>query len=381
MGLRKGTSIINLKAFVDEGLVPRAWDKLIATLPEADRSVLGSLDPEAWYEHALHARLNRAFCDVFYNGDLSAAEELGRYCAERDRAIWRFRLMSLDLALQHFDAFWRRNDGTGTWNVKHQNDELIAQLSGWDGCDEVLCRRLLGYLDRVLEFFGEVKRASHPSCAARGAPACVFCFRWQAMERAPVPEPPTSGSELTNIANELELFRDLGSLANAITALLLERFSFTYVELWVKREDIDDATLFHSAGPSRGLPRRSILLQRGERVVGRIEGEAPAGLVDALLKELIPHFTSALDAVRLCERQLTREQMIARRIKVAQTKYGVTDQEAAVLRLIADGCTNETIAEKLELARRTVETYISRLQRKLRTTGCRDLCSFFWSKL
>ena len=384
MGLRKGTSIINLKAFVDERIGPEAWDKLIATLPEADRRVLRWLVPGDWYEHTLHARLNRAFCSVFYNGDLSAAEELGRYCAERDRALanqWHFRVMPLHVAIQHFNEFWRRNDGTGTWTIAQENDEFIAHLSAWDGSDEVLCRRLLGYLGRVLAFVGEVEQARHPQCAARGDPACVFCFRWRAMPRAPVREPAASESELTDIVNELELFRDLTPLADAITALFLHRFSFTYFELWVKHEDIHEPTLFHSAGSSRRLPRRRILLQRAGQIVGRIEGEAPPGLMDKLLDDLIPHFANALDAVRLCEQQLTREQRIDRRIEVARTKYRVTRREADVLVLVADGYTNEAISEKLGLKRRSVETYVSRLQSRLRTTGCRDLCSFFWSKL
>jgi len=384
MGLQKSTGILNMKAFLDERIGPAAWDELIASLPDADRSVLRSLVPGDWYDYALHGRLNRAFCDVFYNGDLSAAEALGRYSAVRNLSlayIWKLWVAQPELAIQHANSYWRQEESSGTLTAEHQSGEFIVRISEWEGCHEVLCRRLLGYVGRLLEVHGEVVQAKHTRCAARGDSVCVFHFHWHGPQRAHYVEPSPSRPELVDFVKQLELLRDLPTRANAITSLLLGHLSFTYVELWVQSGDSDELMLLRCVGSSSGAPRRCILLPRGERVVGRIEGEALPGAPDDLLEQLAPHLASALDGGPLRGRPLTHEQAIARRLEVARTKYGVTDRELEALALVAEGCTNETIAEKLGISRRTVETYISRLQARLMTTGRRDLCSFFWSKL
>jgi DNA-binding NarL/FixJ family response regulator len=44
--------------------------------------------------------------------------------------------------------------------------------------------------------------------------------------------------------------------------------------------------------------------------------------------------------------------------------YGVTRREAEVLRLVADGCSNQEIADRLFLSVRTVEKHVESLLRK-----------------
>ena len=45
--------------------------------------------------------------------------------------------------------------------------------------------------------------------------------------------------------------------------------------------------------------------------------------------------------------------------------YGLTAREQQVLRLVADGCDNATIAERLQRSRRTVENHVSAVLDKL----------------
>jgi two-component system, NarL family, response regulator DevR len=44
---------------------------------------------------------------------------------------------------------------------------------------------------------------------------------------------------------------------------------------------------------------------------------------------------------------------------------GITAQERNVISLLADGCTNRQIADRLALSERTVKTYVSNILQKL----------------
>ncbi len=51
--------------------------------------------------------MNRLFCDFFYDGNLAAAEDLGRFSAERDLAgsrRWILSLVRPSFILRHMDT-------------------------------------------------------------------------------------------------------------------------------------------------------------------------------------------------------------------------------------------------------------------------------------
>ena len=50
-----------------------------------------------------------------------------------------------------------------------------------------------------------------------------------------------------------------------------------------------------------------------------------------------------------------------------------TDREEGVLRSIAEGCSNEEIADRLKIDLRTVEFHISRIRRKLGLEGAKNV--------
>ncbi|MGD1714487.1 helix-turn-helix domain-containing protein [Dapis sp. BLCC M172] len=51
----------------------------------------------------------------------------------------------------------------------------------------------------------------------------------------------------------------------------------------------------------------------------------------------------------------------------SQTHISLSDRELQVLELVADGLTNEKIAEKLEISKRTVDNHISNILSKTST--------------
>src|SRR6478609_6247140 len=113
-GLKKGLAIIYLKDFVAERFGTAAWDELVATFPDADREALSSAVSTEWYDLALHARLNREFCNRFRRGSLTIAQELGRFSAEQDvnAHLLLFRFMKPSFVLRHMNLYWRRSDDT-----------------------------------------------------------------------------------------------------------------------------------------------------------------------------------------------------------------------------------------------------------------------------
>lgn len=51
----------------------------------------------------------------------------------------------------------------------------------------------------------------------------------------------------------------------------------------------------------------------------------------------------------------------------SQTKISLSERELQVVELVADGLTNEKIAEKLEISKRTVDNHISNILSKTST--------------
>jgi hypothetical protein len=188
MGLRKGRSLLYIKSFLRKEVGPNAWGELLAALDEADRVVVSSMTPEGWYDLSLHARVTRVFCDVFYDGNLVAAEGLGRHAAEGDVAHgrWTPRLIRPSFAIKNIDIYWRQDEDHGHWTTELKGKEVTATLTGWGGCDSVLCRRLLGYIGRAMENFGPVTGGQVQLVRRGGALDCVLKFTWHVDHDTPL---------------------------------------------------------------------------------------------------------------------------------------------------------------------------------------------------
>ena len=67
----------------------------------------------------------------------------------------------------------------------------------------------------------------------------------------------------------------------------------------------------------------------------------------------------------------------------SQTHISLSERELQVLELVADGLTNEKIAEKLEISKRTVDNHISNILTKTKTENRVELVRWGlqWGKL
>ncbi|MCC6559610.1 MAG: hypothetical protein IT372_42380 [Polyangiaceae bacterium] len=184
MATTKGIGFVNVRSFVHERFGAPAWQALVASFPEADRVVLGSIVSIGWYDLALYARLIRALEAQHGTGGLKLVHALGRYEAERDLTTihaWFLRLFGPHTALDQMGKYWRRFHDTGEWAIERRSDrEAVARLEGWGVVDAALCRDLIGYMSRLLELVGgRDVSLDHTRCRARGDARCEFHLRWR----------------------------------------------------------------------------------------------------------------------------------------------------------------------------------------------------------
>jgi DNA-binding CsgD family transcriptional regulator len=390
MGLRKGRSIINLQAFLAERIGSDAWDRLSAAVSEEDRRVLSNVVPSGWYDIAFHARLNRAFCDVFFDGSLAAAEELGRFSADKDFELtprWMLRLVDPSFAIKHMDIYWKEDEDTGSWKTVTQGDHVITELLDWDNVEPVLCRRLLGYIGRTLERAGAVFKKKHTNCRGLGDPSCVFEFDWHIEPDAPAAKGALTSSMISEIGRELCGLPDLESLVQAIVNLAHVRLGYPYIELWVHWPDSSELALFKTSGVKTGSAPLHFVLQKATRTVGRITIEGPQGKTSKvsvdLLDDLLPWITLTLDAALMSSNQSTPITSFTRRLMIAQMRWNLTPRQMEVLELVLRGMSNKEIAAVLQCESGNVEQHITHIKRHAgaEKTNRAGLAWKFWMEL
>ncbi|KYF79885.1 hypothetical protein BE20_41000 [Sorangium cellulosum] len=376
--LRKGRSILNLKAFVEESLGVDAWNRLLAAQPQTDRSVLVSVQPDCWYDMEIHARINRAICDVLYDGNLAAAESLGRFSAERDMFVMCRRIMkfmSTSLIFQLMNVYWRQDESCGLWHTRLVGHDLVATLSGWRVADSVLCRRILGYIRRTLELCGvalDLECAEHDECCALGDRSCVFRFRWQHQSEPAL---------VSEYADKFSRVPELDSLFRSIVDIAHVRLSFPYVETWVQSGSSGELTSYQSFGVKRSGIVHSYLLQIGNNRMGRLDVEAHDDSRLDVLGDMIPWLAQMLHDALLSSEQTTTLRSFHLRLRLAQRAWKLTLRETDILELLLRGLTNEAIAKRLGLSISTIEQYVTRILDKSDTRNRSTLCWVFWIEL
>jgi DNA-binding NarL/FixJ family response regulator len=119
------------------------------------------------------------------------------------------------------------------------------------------------------------------------------------------------------------------------------------------------------------LPRARIVIVTAFDRLGEIEDCLAAGADGCLLKDTTDvDFTAALRTIRAG--QTVIDPRIAQRLatdllgrRSSSTDVHLTAREREVLHLIAEGCSNRAISERLQLSEATVKGYVSSLLYKL----------------
>jgi DNA-binding CsgD family transcriptional regulator len=401
-GLKRGSAIVYLKTFVMDRFGESAWDAMLASFTDCERELLVSVEAAGWYDLALHARLNRELCNRFCGGSLSIALELGRFTAEQEFMVysWIARLVKPSIILRNMNMYWRRGNETGRLTTATHGDELLVRLFDWGIAEPALCQRFLGYLGRMLEYFGPVTSTDHHHCRALGAPTCDFRFRWQLRHVGADHARPLSTTEFVNAAFELQKCEDIDDLSDGIVNLLLSFFPCYHVKLWLRRSEGGDPMMFREAGePRRPGLTRYFVLRAGERAVGRLEVTSVSKWPDELagsLENVLPamataiaHFSfsatdrpgSAFENSPNHPTDFNFREEVERRLDKARDLWGLTDRETEALGLLARGRSNKEIVFEFRTKEGTVDAKLASIRGKAGVDSTRLLLVKFWSEL
>lgn len=372
-----------------ERLGAAAWDAVIARLSPADREQIAAVDPGAWYDVHLMARLVNALCQELQVED-AVLMEMGRFDADRELSTvyrWFLRLIRPSFAIRHMNLYWRRAHDTGTWRSWRNGTEVTAELRDWAVVNRSMCLTVLGYLGRTLELFGgKVGPLEHTECRSEGHATCIFRTQLELPADEPRPGRRPTRADVSAVARELAQYPNREALAEALVTLLRFQFSCSFVELSATGQDERMQLMGLSGERGPGEQRRFVLEVAG-RTVGRLEVELPRGPgqrgVDDVLTELVPWVAIALETARAArsEPKEIEETELARRLRRAREIGQLTPRQIEVLELVARGKTNKEIAAVLGRSEGTVEVHVTNLLRKYGASNRAGLVAMFWAEL
>ncbi|MDY7226278.1 helix-turn-helix domain-containing protein [Hyalangium rubrum] len=389
VGFTLGIKIANKRDFVCERFGMPAWQALLATLSEGDRTRIEAVDPAAWYETGLHERLLNALCQQLHADD-ALLLTMGRADADRELSTvfrWFLRLMRPSFAIRNMNLYWRRAHDTGHWNSRQEGTQVTAELRDWALVHRAACITVLGNMGRVMELFGaRVGLLEHPECRAEGAPLCIFRAHLELASDEPRTGARPTRADLSAVARELTQYRDRAALAEALARLVRSMLSCPRMELWATGPNGRMQLLCLSGDRGAGDTRHFVLEVAGQSV-GRLEVELPDGNsgrgVDELLRELVPWIAVSLQMTRseTDAAEGNGESELARRLRRAREACQLTRRQVEVLELVVSGKTNKEIALTLGLSEGTVEVHVTNLLRKLGTSNRAGLVALFWGEL
>jgi predicted hydrocarbon binding protein len=183
MARAKGTTFLHDREFIVLNFGPAGWALVLAELSPAERETLESVVAVGWYDHALQARFLGAAERALGDRAPKLMESLGRYAAEADlKRIHRvfLRMANPAMVLEKAAQLWGRYFDTGTWTIRRVDHGADAILAGAGVVDELWCKNLCAYLQRLFELVGARDvTLRHPECRAHGGAHCAFVIRWR----------------------------------------------------------------------------------------------------------------------------------------------------------------------------------------------------------
>ncbi len=180
----RGSVLRARKLFAEEHFGSGAWDKVLESLPETDRTVLrGILLPAGWFPYAISERLDKAIVDVLGKGDLSVFEDIGRKsAAENLSGIHKSFLRPGDpqafLAQTKTIYKFYYNTGSREYVPKGPNSGVLTTTEA-ETFSVADCLTVIGWHKEALEMCG-AKNVSitETKCRARGGAVCEYSVGW-----------------------------------------------------------------------------------------------------------------------------------------------------------------------------------------------------------
>jgi hypothetical protein len=199
MSQMRGTSVLATLDFLHATFGESSLERVLAALPADSREQLGdraAILPGSWYDASMLSELTRTADELLGKGDLALARIIGKHVAFADvnRFFrWLFRLAGPKALFSRAGSVWNSYYDTGSYVLETIEDgRAVLRIEEWDAADEVLCRRLEGWIERAVELTLGPKtrpeiRETHHRAHDPDISAKVFCrfeVRWAASEES-----------------------------------------------------------------------------------------------------------------------------------------------------------------------------------------------------
>lgn len=180
----KGFILHSRKEFVIENFGIEAWEKVLASLPDQDRSVYqGFIMTSNWYDFEIGKRLDEAIVEVLGKGSDNVFEEIGRKSAKRHLGSIHagfltpgdpqaFLQKTSTIYDFYYDKGYREYDQTGP------NSGIFTtyQAETFSVPD---CLTVIGWYKEALEMCGAKNvRIEEKNCRAKGDDVCQYHVEW-----------------------------------------------------------------------------------------------------------------------------------------------------------------------------------------------------------
>jgi hypothetical protein len=158
MGRVRGASILGTLGYLRQQYGEDAPQRALEALPPALLEAIGGgagVVESGWYECQVLSQLTRAADRLWGKGDLQLAREIGRQQAFADvnRFFkWLFRLAGPRAVFSRAGSVWRNYHDVGISVLEYVEDgRACLRIDDWDSADEILCRRVEGWMERGFE--------------------------------------------------------------------------------------------------------------------------------------------------------------------------------------------------------------------------------------
>jgi uncharacterized protein (TIGR02265 family) len=181
----KGLILQSRKDFVIDNFGEGAWERVLAVLPQDDRSQLGELILAAkWYPFEVGERLDRAIVDVLGEGDEKVFEEIGAKSAQRSlMKVHKSFLTPGDpqAFLEKADVIYKFYYDTGRREYERTGESsgvLVTHDAKTFSVPD--CLTVIGWYRQALRMCGarDVDIVEE-ECRARGGSCCRYRLTWR----------------------------------------------------------------------------------------------------------------------------------------------------------------------------------------------------------
>ena len=183
-GARVRTTTVRVRDhFVNARYGKTAREKFRASASPELRAALAS-SGDAWVDFRLFVEASELVCNLFGNGNLALAREIGRFGAETNMGTWRaivHRILSPRVLLGIAAGLWSHHYDGGRLVVEATSESgLRVRITDFPTPHRTHCLAIEGWVERTIQL-GKPRavRVRKTGCRLDGGPACELLAEWE----------------------------------------------------------------------------------------------------------------------------------------------------------------------------------------------------------